>query len=99
MLIAPVTAGETSAISLSVAPDTGGSTGPRTSTCWSAPVPLKVTWMTLSSTGVGRALLSILNWYSRSGSNEASAAVAPGVRNARLFITSTMRPGAEPGNA
>ena len=32
-----------------IAPTTGGVTGPRTSTVWLAPEPLKVTWMTLSS--------------------------------------------------
>ena len=57
---APVTAGVTSATSFIIAPSTGGATGPRSSTCWSAPSPVKVTWMTLSS--IASPLLSILNW-------------------------------------
>ena len=48
-LVAPLTAGDTSATSFCIAPTTGGSTGPRTSTCCALPVPVKVTWMTLSS--------------------------------------------------
>src|SRR5438876_6314622 len=66
VLIAPETAGATLAILFPIAPATGGATGPRTLTVCSAPVPSKLTWMTLSSTP--SVLLSILNWYSRLGS-------------------------------
>src|SRR2546427_611982 len=50
VLILPVTVDATSATWLPIAPGTGGATGPRTSTVWSAPDPLNVIWMTLSST-------------------------------------------------
>ena len=60
VLIGPVTAGVDVGDRVFIAPATGGATGPRTSTCWLAPVPLKVTWMTLSS--LASPSLSILNW-------------------------------------
>ena len=41
VLRAPVTAGVTSATSFSIAPWTGGASGPRTSTFWFAPSPVK----------------------------------------------------------
>ena len=76
---------------------TGGATGPRTSTCWSAPSPVKVTWMTLSSMAV--AVVVDLELVEQVVVERRLRRVG-GLRRREkgaVSMTSTIRPGARRG--
>jgi hypothetical protein len=85
----PLTDGDAVASSFIIAPTTGGSTGPRTSTRWLVPVPANDTCTTLVLDSV--AVVVDLELVQEVGSKLAPG-VSPGVRKARVFITRTIAP-------